>query len=359
MQVTCVSAANLLAADRNGFSDPYVVLNIKDQQEKVYSKFIENSLNPEWNETINLNGVDQGKDVVEIWVYDKDKKVDLKKNDIIGYQSVKVPEIQWGEEMEFQLLKVSKRKADKKSKPGDAGSIKLIFNTNKVEKTMALHVRVIAGKDLPKSDLITKSDPYCICKLGNEENKTKVCENTFDPQWNEEFHYFGVKKEDELVITVMDKDVLKDDKMGYVTIKVADLKEGELLKMNTKLLMPRRVFLFLLFTIAIQMKQPSLLQQSVKLRLKRRSTQRNTAHNSHLVVTHHHTQQASQVIQTIHQHFHHFLHLKNIITSIIQFMKRRNISQSHNQNHLKVLSLVLQTLFALIQMVQIHSLHSN
>lgn len=230
MDVTCVSAKNLIAADRNGFSDPYVVLNIQGQKENVYCKFIENTLNPEWNETIKLNGYEQGKDIVEIWVYDKDKKVDLKKNDIIGYQCVKVPEIKWGEEMEFALLKVAKRKVDKKSAPGDAGSIKLVFNTNKVEKTMALHLRVIKGVDLPNKDDVGKSDPYCICKLGNDEFKTKVIDNNLNPQWNEEFHYMGVKAEDELAITVMDKDVMSDDVMGKLNIKVADLKEGEVVE---------------------------------------------------------------------------------------------------------------------------------
>ena len=47
-----------------------------------------------------------------------------------------------------------------------------------------LHVDLIKAKNLIKSDLIGKSDPYAILKFGNQQDKTKVVNNTQNPQWD-------------------------------------------------------------------------------------------------------------------------------------------------------------------------------
>ena len=47
-----------------------------------------------------------------------------------------------------------------------------------------LHVDLIKAKDLIKTDMIGKSDPYAVLKYGNQKDKTKVAKNTQNPQWN-------------------------------------------------------------------------------------------------------------------------------------------------------------------------------
>ena len=47
-----------------------------------------------------------------------------------------------------------------------------------------LHVDLIKAKDLMKTDMIGKSDPYAVLKYGNQKDKTKVAKNTQNPQWN-------------------------------------------------------------------------------------------------------------------------------------------------------------------------------
>ncbi|KAH0793346.1 C2 domain containing protein [Histomonas meleagridis] len=236
ISVVCHSARGLVAADRNGFSDPYLVFNIKGNSERVMTKFIENSLNPVWNETVEINGVDQSKDIIEIVVFDKDKKVDLKKNDQIGYAQVKVAEIRFGEQVEIPLVKMSKKKPAKDSKPGDAGFVKLTFNTdNEVKPQLALNVRVVSARNLKIADANGKSDPYVIVKLGNEQRKTKAIQNTLDPVWNEEMRFVPVTPDQEISFQVMDEDIISDDKLGKVVVKLSDLKVGQILEKDYKL----------------------------------------------------------------------------------------------------------------------------
>ena len=47
-----------------------------------------------------------------------------------------------------------------------------------------LHVELIKAKNLIKSDLIGKSDPYAVLKYGNQSDKTKVVKNNLNPQWD-------------------------------------------------------------------------------------------------------------------------------------------------------------------------------
>ena len=46
------------------------------------------------------------------------------------------------------------------------------------------HVELIKAKNLIKSDLIGKSDPYAVLKYGDQSDKTKVVKNNLNPQWD-------------------------------------------------------------------------------------------------------------------------------------------------------------------------------
>ena len=56
---------------------------------------------------------------------------------------------------------------------------------------MILHVRVVEAKDLPKMDVIGKADPYVIIQMSGTKysSKTKTVYDTYNPYWNEEFHF--------------------------------------------------------------------------------------------------------------------------------------------------------------------------
>ena len=47
-----------------------------------------------------------------------------------------------------------------------------------------LHVELIKAKNLIKSDLIGKSDPYAVLKYGDQSDQTRVVKNNLNPQWD-------------------------------------------------------------------------------------------------------------------------------------------------------------------------------
>ena len=47
-----------------------------------------------------------------------------------------------------------------------------------------LHVDLVKAKNLIKSDMIGKSDPYAVLKYADQTDKTPVIKNTQNPQWD-------------------------------------------------------------------------------------------------------------------------------------------------------------------------------
>ena len=47
-----------------------------------------------------------------------------------------------------------------------------------------LHVDLVKAKNLIKSDMIGKSDPYAVLKYADQMDKTPVVKNTQNPQWD-------------------------------------------------------------------------------------------------------------------------------------------------------------------------------
>lgn len=68
LQFLVMEARDLPAGDKNGFSDPYVILKWKEH--KFKTRVIPKTLDPVWNETIELNGIGEH-DILEIEVKDK------------------------------------------------------------------------------------------------------------------------------------------------------------------------------------------------------------------------------------------------------------------------------------------------
>ena len=60
-----------------------------------------------------------------------------------------------------------------------------------------LHVDLIRAKDLVKSDIIGKSDPYAVLKYGDQEDKTPVIKNTQNPKWDHGSDFAADPRNDE------------------------------------------------------------------------------------------------------------------------------------------------------------------
>ncbi|KAK3082918.1 hypothetical protein FSP39_009044 [Pinctada imbricata] len=69
-QITVIRAEGLEVQDRDGFSDPYVVIFCEKKKERT--RIIKNNINPEWNERMTFYHRKPHEDIdVEIWNYNK------------------------------------------------------------------------------------------------------------------------------------------------------------------------------------------------------------------------------------------------------------------------------------------------
>ncbi|TVU05405.1 hypothetical protein EJB05_48566 [Eragrostis curvula] len=110
LNVRVVGARNLRAMDSNGFSDPYVKLQLGKQRFKT--KVIKMNLNPTWDQEFSFL-VDDGKDVLKFDVYDEDI---LSMDDFLGQVKVPLEDVMAAENFSlgtrwYQLL--PKGKSDK------------------------------------------------------------------------------------------------------------------------------------------------------------------------------------------------------------------------------------------------------
>uniref|UniRef100_A0A1A7XET6 E3 ubiquitin-protein ligase NEDD4-like n=1 Tax=Iconisemion striatum TaxID=60296 RepID=A0A1A7XET6_9TELE len=98
-------------------------------------------------------------------------------------------------------------------------------------ETRVLRVKVIAGIDLAKKDIIGASDPYVKLSLYvADENKelalvqTKTIKKTLNPKWNEEFFFRVCPQNHRLLFEVFDENRLtRDDFLGQVDVPLGHL----------------------------------------------------------------------------------------------------------------------------------------
>lgn len=93
-----------------------------------------------------------------------------------------------------------------------------------------LHVRVIEANDIPKMDIITATDAYCILKTSSETRKTFVVKDSMHPRWNQEFHFVvSAPSVGSLNIVMRDKDVVFDDNISHLDIQFCALPVGQVI----------------------------------------------------------------------------------------------------------------------------------
>lgn len=80
LDLKVLSAANLISADRNGYSDPFFTI-VVDQQEVYKSEVIHKTLDPEWNEKVSVPIPSRTRKKVQVFFYDWDRAGD---NDDLG-----------------------------------------------------------------------------------------------------------------------------------------------------------------------------------------------------------------------------------------------------------------------------------
>jgi len=89
---------NLIAADSNGKSDPYVIIKI-EHGPHARSKIISKTLNPVWNEEFKFH-LKTGDETIEFEVFDKDN---FKKDDFLGKATLSLKDIPEGVTKKLEL----------------------------------------------------------------------------------------------------------------------------------------------------------------------------------------------------------------------------------------------------------------
>jgi len=90
---------------------------------------------------------------------------------------------------------------------------------------------IIEAKNLPALDGGVSSDPYCVVtsSFNKQRFKTKVIKKTLSPCWDQQFNFYVNAPNGHIHIKLWDKDILKDDRLGEVSIAVKKLEDGEVM----------------------------------------------------------------------------------------------------------------------------------
>ncbi|KAL8142096.1 hypothetical protein V2J09_015128 [Rumex salicifolius] len=94
-----------------------------------------------------------------------------------------------------------------------------------------LRVRIKKGINLAVRDHNT-SDPYVVLRLAKQKLKTKVVKNNLNPEWNDDLTLCITDPNQLVRLSVYDKDMLFDDKMGDAEFDIKPFLEA--VKMDPK-----------------------------------------------------------------------------------------------------------------------------
>ena len=270
-----------MKTDLVGKSDPYAILSHGNQ--KFRTNTVKNTQNPEWNYDADFNVPDGGDDTIRVDIFDSDKlgrdkslgSIDFPVDDVMnkgiippawyplnGAKSGQILMTADFEPLSDRRLGSPERglhgsktgfgseapgiggRQDSRdhlsTNPDATGASGLgkqlkgrqdskgqLRSGNDEDRFPdgTLHVDVLGARNLAKSDLIGKSDPYAVVSLGDQEFKTDAVKNTQNPDWNfgADFDING-KTPENLQLGVFDKDKIgKDKPLGSANIPVEDL----------------------------------------------------------------------------------------------------------------------------------------
>lgn len=223
LSVFVMSASGLRNADVVGKSDPFCTVELKGlPRTRVKTSVKNETLAPQWNEGFELAYKKDTDLLFRVWDADTGNADDPLGEAILEHQAFK-------DGFNGDLLLTGEG-------VGDAFAslhVKAIVSTSHYISAEGvdlprlappgLTIRILSAKGLRNADMLSKSDPYCICRFSGMSGSTistEVIPDSLDPKWNATFRtpYFPGK---DLYFEVWDKDTLKDDFLGKTFLKAA------------------------------------------------------------------------------------------------------------------------------------------
>ncbi|XP_051779461.1 synaptotagmin VIII [Erpetoichthys calabaricus] len=219
LNVGLKEAAELLAMDSGGTSDPYVKVYIMPGKAKTCeTKVLRKTLNPVFNENFKfeLPANEAPESTLVMVVFDFNR---FSKHSTIGELRIPLDSIDLNQVIEDwgELTEASK------SEQENLGDI--CFSLRYVPTSSKLTVVILEARNLKKMDINGMSDPYVkmqliLDKKKWKKKKTSVKKNTLNPYFNESFSFevpFEQIQNIQLVISVWDYDKMtKNDAIGKI-----------------------------------------------------------------------------------------------------------------------------------------------
>ena len=250
LHLEILQGKDLVKSDIVGKSDPYAVVTYGD--DKIKTKTVKNSQNPEWNFQADIPIDPNGPSNLQIEVFDKDK---LGRDKPLGAADIDIPSLMNNAILREAWVPLDGVKSGQVQvsadftpaedmegvagwgpghgihRQGDSASGAKPNARKPSDNSVApgnIHLNIVQARDLVKTDLIGKSDPYAVVTYGNDKIMTKTVKNSQNPDWNFEADIpFDPTYSDTLKIEVFDKDKLGKDKLiGTSFLDLPNIADG-------------------------------------------------------------------------------------------------------------------------------------
>ena len=225
--VRVVRAMGLLAADKGGTSDPYVVVQSAGGK-KAKTSVKKKTLDPEWDETLELSVLDAAAALsFTVWEHDK-----VGRNDHLGSAEILLSQIAPGVPTPLRLelstqgiIEVvvtlvtddargvgavamgAAKAAMGAAAMGAAAMGRAATAPHEASGGGTVTVRVVRATGLLAGDKNGSSDPYVVVhSAGGKQAKTSVKKKTLDPEWDETLDLTVHDLAAPLSVTVFDYD---------------------------------------------------------------------------------------------------------------------------------------------------------
>ncbi|KAM9523388.1 uncharacterized protein ACWYII_043091 isoform 2-T2 [Salvelinus alpinus] len=235
LRIHLLEAQNLIAKDnlmgglKKGKSDPYVKINIGGV--KFKSHVIKENLNPTWNEMFETVLTPQSDQEVQVELYDKD----MDKDDFLGRCNISMRDIihsqytdQWYtlSDVKSGHLHLVLEWVPTVSQPDRLDQVLQLqslqsYQNKAVPSAALLFVYMDRAHSLPlkKSGKEPKAGAELV--LGETTYRTKVCDRTNSPQWEEAFYFLVRDPREEILIVKLSS--AWDQAMGSLVVPVREL----------------------------------------------------------------------------------------------------------------------------------------
>jgi Ca2+-dependent lipid-binding protein len=219
LKVTVEKANGVKSSDYGGKGDPYVCV-LLDSNLLGQTDPVKNTFDPVFNKEFNFD-VSGDYHTLFLSIWDSD----IGKDDYISHLSIPTADLVSKKNIAGTLPLFQQPTPE--ATPVALGSLTFSVAWTLPNLLGKVDIKLIKGSDLAKTDLIgssDQSDPYAEVLLdGKSVGKTKVINNTKDPEWNEIISFQGKGQHQSLEIVVWDKDILRDDPIGKLRLPIADI----------------------------------------------------------------------------------------------------------------------------------------